>query len=154
MENKIDNRRIRFLLKNIDKGFMVETYLDTISINEVVVSKYNESKQMIDLECIRNVKNEEVNVFINDKFDRMEIVQEVAVHPATGCLSIVFKSKPVKYIVVMEVDERTLIRFTGDNEKSIEELIKAEIKSLIDNDNGINCSSIHKDRRLNSLLRN
>jgi len=150
----MENRKIWFLLKNNDKGFMVQTYLDTISINEVVVSKYNEYKQMIDLECIRDVKNEEVYVFINDKFDRVEILQEVAVNPATGDLSIVFKSKPVKYIMVMEVDERTLIRFTGDNKKSIEELIKDEISSLIDNDNGINCLSVNKDRRLNSLLRN
>ena len=150
----MENTKMCFLLKTIDKGFVVETYLDTIVINEVVVSKFNESKRTIDLECIRDVKNEEVNVFINDKFDRIEIVEEVVVQPANGCLSIVFKNKPVKYIVEIEVDESTLIRFTGDDRKPIEELIKAQIGTLSNNDNGINCCSVHKDRRLHSLLRN
>lgn len=65
-----------------------------------------------------------------------------------------FKNKPVKYIVEVEVDESTLIRFTGDDRKPLEELIKAQIGTFSNNDNGINCCSVHKDRRLHSLLRN
>lgn len=83
---------IKIYVKEISlskKRIVIEKHIDKITENDVTISEWDGRKT--DLESIKNLKNVNVEMYMNGKFDRMEVIEKVCLNPGQKVLTIAFK---------------------------------------------------------------